>query len=325
MGVPILKLPGQPLPMQEGEFSSASTPNLTTFSFHGVDPPSPVYIQRDDQLALSSATQVTGGDVVTVNVRILQAPFPRGGQPYQPQPEFEQPNPDASNFVDTLQFIIRPNSPSAAATQLNPLTEGYLLGMSITCNGATQRGQTFVRAFISRASSGFFAQAASQPLVSDYATINTPIGWPGGTIRHPVEGPGAIFISQPSAPAAGADWSFTIPVGVRARLVAWRGQLVTSAAAGNRIVRVQALQNSNQFWQGAPSAVIPASQTVQVCCCPDQAGFTTDPQTVYIPFPPDQVMVGGGTTVIRTNTTGLDAADQWTQINLQLETWIDTA
>lgn len=319
----ILPSPGQPKEGPDPNFISASQPNVVSFGFKGIDPPSPLYLQRDDVLVL----EVQGNVPVTISIngRLLLAPAPRGGQPQPPETAGQAVVPlDVAAVIQPFQTAFRYTSVVGATQQIIvPMWEGYLLSVSVTDGGSSQRGVTFVRAFIARAPTTPLAPFPVYPLFSDYTTQNHVIGWPGGRTVYSTEGPGQLAISTVGNPAAGADWTLTVPLNFRDRIQSFNAQLVTSATVANRIVRVQNISGlGGIIWQSAAQQAIPASTTAQVSGSSTNVPSITDPTTVNLALPSPDFLRSGDKLAV--STVGLQAGDQWSNITVELEQWVDS-
>src|SRR5260370_41068881 len=100
-----LRQPGQPDPRMEPAFKRGSFPAITTFSFTSVAPPSPLYIQRDDILAVDVISDSVT-EIVTVNGRLLLAPVVRAGQPGMPAPPEMARLLQASNIISPIGISV---------------------------------------------------------------------------------------------------------------------------------------------------------------------------------------------------------------------------
>lgn len=318
----ILPATGQPGPQQPGEFASAAVPNVVTFGFEGIGPPSPLYIQRDDQLVIEAATTTATSDLVFVTARLLLPVAPSAGQPVQGAGGVPTAVPQRGSTIIPIVFTATAGANGVLTATTIPLAEGYLLSVGVTGNTALKRGTTFVRVWINRGAVSTLSPNAATVLIADYVTQTAVVGWPYGRVLSPPEGPGNVKNVPIGAPGAGVDWTTTQPGGVRWRLQSWNAQLVTSATVANRIVRGFIKTGGGSIvWQGSPSAVIPASQTVQVSAASGQFTASTDPATVGVALP-SPAMVNGAF-IIGVSTTGLQAGDQWSGIQLHVEEWLD--
>ncbi len=323
----ILPPPGQPAKGPQPGFTTGSLPNVSTFTFENVAPPSPLYIQRDDQLGIRAYTQIPSGDTVTVTARLLLAPFNRTGQPDVKPTLDPGADPQASNLITQVTLTLQVqggtiNAYGNVATLLQALSEGYLLGIAAVSSNAQRRGQTFITVFLNRGRSGFNITGASQPLFSDWIVGNNVTGWPGGRVLNANESTGLLQAVAVTSPGAGVDWSYTIPGGTRVRISSFFGVLTTSAVAGNRIVRVQILQGSFLVWQSAAGIVIPATTACSVSGAPGANITATDPTTANISLPDPTILNSNGTpSRINVNTAGLLGGDQWSAIAVHFEMW----
>lgn len=318
----LLPPPGQPKTGPDAAFKSSAVPNIVTFQLDRAAPPSNVYIQRDDVLILEVASTFQP-ITVTLFGRMLLAPYQRGGQPDGPPVVDINEQPQSSNLIEPILGQLVYTGGVGVTQQLKiPLSEGYLLSVSAFDSANSQRGATFVRAFLARGASTPLAPQSVFPLFADYTTQNAPIGWPNGRIVYPTEGPGDLFYQTVGQPAAGTDWLFTLPLNVRFRLRSLAATLTTSAAVANRIPRIQ-LKNISAliYYQGAVNQVIAASTAAKVSAQMGQVGTATDVTTVNIGLSGDVVLESGDSVVM--NTLNLQGADQWSSIVLQFEQWLD--
>lgn len=290
--------PGQPVQGADPNFTSASVPRFTTFKFKDLPPAVAIYIEAADVLNLRCAARLVG-EVVQFNWRFLGI--------------------DGQISVGQQQLTIATAFVSvASAFQLG---EGFLLSLSATCTTTTLRGDCYVECGISR---GFVPPGIStQAFVSDFVTNKQPTVFPGGRVISGPEGIGAPYVQTVANPAAGADWIFTVPVGQRIRIISLQAQLVTSATVANRNTQIGLFSSGgiNVMFAGAANASIPASTTAQVVGANMGSPSTVITTTVYCQLPAS-VTLGGGFR-IQTSTVGLQAGDQWSNIALLLESWVE--
>lgn len=318
----ILPEPGQPGPQQPGDFVAGSIPNIVTFGFDKVGPPSAVYVQRDDQLVFEGQSLISGNlEAVTINARLLSATAPVGGQPGTGP--FGPPGaPLVGNYIVGIQRTIA-NLPLASPQIVTiPLAEGYLLSLTVACSAALARGQTFVRAWINRGPTAINNPNAANILLSDYVTQAAPVGWPVGRVVFPTEGPGNLRTVSVTNPAAGADWTTFVPSGARWRVQSWNAQLVIANAGVARIIR-SIVQDTvpNIVWQGSPSQTGAINTTVQVSASSGNFTAAGDPGTITLALPSPCMVPSAG--AVRVSTSNINAADQWSLIRMQVEEWAD--
>jgi hypothetical protein len=279
-------------------------------------------VQRDDTLVVTGwATRLT--HTLQVTVRLLLAPFPIGGQPGSPNPQDEPPPPSATNTIQTITALLQVAAANATTQAISiPLSEGYLLSVAVVeqSTNAPTRGVCFCRAFISRGPTQVTGPFAARVLLADYVVSNGPIGWPEGRVLAPTEGPGDLRAIAVGNPAAGSDWTFTVPANTRMRIQAVGMTFVASAAVANRNVRLMFSDGGNPYWRSSGQAVITAGQT---------KGIYGSPQSVVqnlggemnIPTPIGLIMLAGQ--LIQSATQALDAGDQFSQIIIEVEEWVD--
>lgn len=312
---------GQPATGPDAKFTTGAFSSQVTFGFSNITPPSPLYIQRDDLLAVQVVSFIPGGvEGVTVNLRLLLPTGPRPGQPDSPQVVATEEPGITNQTIQNTQFVV----PLAVGTKLFNLSEGYLLSISAVAAAATQRGQTFVRVWVQRGSSIFNVAQASLPLFSDYVTIVQPAGWPFGRLIHPQEGPGCLVAASVGNPAAGADWVYTQPAFTRARIIGTSATFTAAAAVANRQTQLVIDTGAPpDLVTGIPNQVVVANAVVKVSGTTAPVSASANVPDVSVGLPAETI-IGQGSRV-RSNTVNIQAADQWSNIRLFLEQWIDQA
>ena len=274
--------------------------SAVVFAFQGLQPPSNLYVNVDDQLIISAATSQTA-EVVTINARLL---MPNGR-------------------VEDMQFQIRPANTRVVLKQSFPLAEGFLLSVSASAAVAVTRGQTFVRVSLQRSASG-----AGQPayvLLADYVTTQAVPGYPNGRILSPTEGPGYIYGVSVGNPSAGVGWQIANPTNARWKIRSFEATLTTNATAGNRTPQVTIADLGGGVFLGPGIASIPASTSAIVsgfACTPYAAASVGE---FVVPIPPDCFLPGPPTVsaYLAVSAVGTLGTDQWSNIRVLVEEWLD--
>ncbi len=301
---PGLPTAGQPGPMKPGEFVSASQPSLVSFNFERIAPPSPLYIARDDVIRLRAWSGAAGVSIGPAYRFLLADPRGAGKPP--------------TLVPGTQVFAL--GSTRALQDFTVTLGEGFLLSVAVqVALGTPSRGQVFCSLGILRsaaAGSGIY-----QMLLADYVVGSNPIGWPGGRIIDPREGPGVVRSSTLANPAAGADWTFTVPTNARWRVQSVKGILTTSAAVANRVPRILLNDGASNVYIGTPNQSVPAGSNPFVSGAPITATAAANVTDVLVPLPPTMYLEPGYT--ISSSTVGIQGADQWSGLVINVEEWID--
>ena len=331
----ILPQPGQPATGPDENFKSGAIPNLVSFEFERVAPPSPVYIQRDDVLVVQFASINAGaGQSVTITARLLLPYAQAPGQPDAPPPSGISGGAIIGpGYIQTLLQTFQLPTNRIDFAQTIPLTEGYLLSICISSSSGAVRGVTFARAFLNR---GSFNPGAPQPvavLVADYLVAPAPIGWPFGRYQAPSDGAGVINVETISNPGAGADFSALIPTLTgRSRLQFFTAQFAAGAGVGNRfpsfIVSCRGIAALSSPFQVQDSVAVTANQTVIYSVGPGLSFMRGGgaPAVVCLPLPGEIIgtfQTGTSEYTISSSTQGILAADQWSAISLCDEEWLD--
>jgi hypothetical protein len=227
----------------------------------------------------------------------------------------------ADGQIDPSQYIVIAPTARTPTSIVITQPEGFILSVVAVPIFAATRGQTFVRATIRRGSPTAVT-VFGWVLLSDYVTIRTGAGWPNGPIRNMVEGPGNLRSIQVGNPAAGADFSTTVPTNARWRFQSARATLTTGAAVANRLVNIDFDDGVNVFFQAGPQFTQVASTIISY----DDTGLQgqapiAGSAEVLLAAPPALYMLAGSR--IRSNTVAIQAADQWSAIEVLVEEWLD--
>jgi len=280
-----------------------------------------LYIQRDDLLALQMVTS-QAGEIVDFNIRLLLPDQPVPRQPDSQPPEGTPLRRRAGGYIQSINLsIIQTGALRTAQNLVVPMAEGYLLSVAATARTATFPGQTFARATLNRFRTLGSPSTAAYSLLQSYVTIGTVYGWPTGSLKLISEGPGWLHSILVANPAAGVDWTFTVPGSARLRLQSLRAVLTTSAAVANRNVQIQITDGVNTVWiASAPASVV--AGTAQQLVATGTNSPTGVVTTIFSVVVPPALLLPGFWT-IGTSTQNIQAADQWSAIALAVEEWLD--
>lgn len=316
--------PGQPSPEMDKDFKSTSLPAITRFKWTDVDPPSPLYVLRDDVLLLQAIPgQGVGNDSVTFNYRFLRVPEVQGGQPS----DLGKPGGPRGvvdyGIIDTGVDVINTTANGVVVSKTRTLGEGFLLSLSASGSTAPQRGDMFARAVLIRGG-GTFANAA-QLLFADYVTTFQAAGWPGGRALNSAEGPGALRALVVGAPGAGADWSMTVPLATRRKVTSFTATFTASAAAANRNINVIVDNGAGALvlFQDDVLVTVTANQVVSVNGCQTNVPTGIIATELFVVLPPGLTLPPQFR--VRSSTANIQAGDQWSAITMLVEDLIDQA
>jgi len=209
---------------------------------------------------------------------------------------------------------------SSSFVQLFPLYEGWLLSLAariITFAAAGQWG--FLQFFVVRATTNVFPTEAHELIWQGYIPANTLNGWPGTPAKEITDGAGTIRSITGTTPAAGAEISETVPANRRWTLLTLRAALTTSAAVANRLPALTLSDGSNIIFAGSAFFTQTASNSVAYSPAPYAVTTTALAGGVALNL---ILPVGlkAGFKII-TNTTGLQAGDQWSAPQYVVQEW----
>lgn len=262
--------------------------------------PSSVYLRIDDNLRVT-AYNALASVVLQVRSRVLSL----DGQ------------------VQGSADAFTPSTARAASASVIITDEGWLLGGEVFVSGAAPLvGQTFVVVEIVRGSSGTVTPL--QVIAAGYVTAKMPLVFPSSPIASALDGSGAVRSIAGTTPGAGADISETVPTGARWELLSFQATLVTSVAAANRVPQLTLDDGATVYFRLGGALNQAASLTQRRTWFPGApAPFLDNANSVPYPIPIN-LRLGAGHR-IRTLTTAIDAADQWSAVQYLVREWIEGA
>ena len=216
-----------------------------------------------------------------------------------------------------------PNTNRTAATSIVRTAEGWLLGGEVFVSSAAPLlGQTFVVVEVVRGEST--AAIATQLLAAGYVTAKQPLLFPQTVPSSSLDGGGALRSIAGTTPGAGAEISETVPTGARWKLLAFAAQLVTSAAAANRVPALFVDDGATVLYRAPVNVNEVASSTWQNSWIPVGSFNQTASGNVVREVLPVELFLGAGYR-LRTVTTAIQAADQWSAVQYLVREWIEGA
>lgn len=282
----------------EDEFSVRSANPITNFDFSDVQPIIGEYIDVNDQLVITFLAN-GGSNLVTVNVRVLTL----------------------DGKVVPFKFQIPTQPGIVSVTSRFQLAEGFLLSATAQYSQGFRAGNwCYVELALSRA--GFTGADKYIPLWEGYAHFSVSYGYPGTPSVRSMDGQGVIRNFAVGAPAAGADIVVAVPTNTRWRVISFRATLVTSAAAGNRLVSITADDGASVFFESVSNftQITGITNTYNAF---DSAPYQNVPFNLRTQQPlASQLFLGPGFR-LSTSTNGILAGDQWSASFVEVQEWAD--
>lgn len=315
----ILPGPGQPAQGADPNFASASQPSSVRFVTDSLPPPSPLYLTRDDALSVVTYNSFPNPSF-SISGRFLLPAGTTLGQPGQPGSKTT-----AGGAVSVPLIVPFFNNFTATSDKLRnrftlPLFEGFLLGVQLFGGQpGPKRGQCFAYLELFR---GLQPNTfGTQTLVSDYLTAGISIGWPGGRIIDQPEGAGWIHTIQQANPAAGADWTFTVPTNTRLRIISMEAQLAVANSGAARPVELIVDDGANIIARMATNVAAPINGTSSINFSAAGTPSASIASDLYAQMPSTLTLAAGQR--IRSNTTNIVAGDSWSNIWFLVEEWLE--
>jgi len=227
---------------------------------------------------------------------------------------------DADGKLSTFEFGHTPNTDRSKAESTYTLTTGRLIDVAVTPkSGAPYRGHCYVTLGLARRTAP--TTEYYQDLAKGYVTAAGGLIWPGGPYLDSVEGPGLLRSATGTDPAAGAEISEAVPTNARWRLRLLQAVLVTSVAVADRRADFLVDDGASTLFYllTATTQAASLSYTYQL------AEYGYIPAVVggyvYYSFPFFGPLLQGWR--IRSATTNLQAGDNWSAPQMEVEEWIE--
>ena len=268
---------------------------LVHFRRHKVEPWAGVYVSLDDVILFSG-----WAPLATVTVRLsLRMQDPDGDV----RPQFYTINVTANGVTPTLKSITN--------------MEGYLLSASAEIASGLA-GSVFVSVLLQRGVGSADVTQGLQ-LFQGYPSLTDTLSWPQQMPMKSIDGRALANVVAIANPGAGTDYSFTVPLGVNWLVRSLRLQLVTSAAVANRFVTLRVDDGAGNIFADISGGTVQAASLTFLYTF--AAGLPVSANNnVFTNGLPAEMRLPGGFR-IRTNTTALQAADQFSGLALELETF----
>lgn len=260
--------------------------------------PSSVYMALDDAIRLTSIANVAGL-VLTLSGRVL--------------------GPDG--VVRPFSQTHTPNSNRTTATTVLSPIEGWLLGAVVrVTTGTPGYGAVWVSLDLVR---GFGSAAISvQGLANEFLTVANSLTWPGGEQNDTLDSAGNLRSITGTVPGAGAEISEAVPAGARWKLLSFFATLTTAAAVANRVPMLIIDDGAHTLMESSQMGQQAASLAWDYVWAPGDQSQASGNRLLVTSGLQHEVWLGAGFR-IRTNTSGIQAADQWSAVQYEVLEWFD--
>lgn len=223
--------------------------------------------------------------------------------------------------VVPIQGQMTPTSDRALNVALVPMEPGFLLNFAVgVTNAAPTIGQVFVQVNIVRGLAASLIVLGQ--ILGGYCTVSQLLAYPGSPIVASTEGLGALRLIVGTDPAAGVDWSETVPTNARWQLLSVRALFQTDATVAARNVNLLIDDGTNNYYRIASHRDQPASQPYSYSWSvgtQDLGGLAN--AAVVIPLPNHAYMKAGYR--VRAATSLMQAGDDWSTLSILAREWLE--
>lgn len=297
MGNDVKNVSGAQFPQPPEEFAVRSATSAYKFLTEGVPPPFPCYVGVDDRLLLSYVWD-NGGNSMNCNVRILR--------------------PDGE--IIPLVFVLSSANARTVNQQSFQLVEGFLLSVALIAQQSVNANSVaYGWASLIRPPNTTLTQY--ETLCAGYLSANVPVTYPTQPLQRHADSTGIIRSIQITTPGAGADFTFTIPALSRYRIISLSATFTTAVAVANRNVELVIDDGANvvaEITSGFSQLASLVDDYTWMDSGPSGALFDN---VVVLPLPANLILSTGFR--IRSETTAIQGADQWSAIQMLVSEWLD--
>lgn len=198
--------------------------------------------------------------------------------------------------------------------------EGYLLTAAMFAPTSLSNSQ-WIWASASILRGGIQGANTFDNFLMGYLTHEYSPSFPDWPPQRPSDGAGTIVSTSPGNPAAGADFSVTVPNNRRWQLIAIRGALTASAAVANRFPAIVLDDGANQVFLSRINVATTAGQSNGFTWAPTVQPYTDTQSNFLLPLPSPVFLASGYH--VKSSTLNLQAGDQWSNIQLLVSEWVD--
>lgn len=212
------------------------------------------------------------------------------------------------------------NGTRAGQSLIIALPEGFLVQLTVRCINNFVPNRIFVQVGI--ITSLLSATTNVQVICQGYLNNFSWLWWPGGANASSTEGAGAINSVTGTLPSAGAEISETVPTGAIWQLKAFTFKLTTSATVANRIPHLIIDDGTNVLLDAPAPSTAGASGTTRYVTGDNAIAAAVLDSTMWLQSVAALRLLPGYR--IRTLTTSLQAADQYTAPQYLVTEWLET-
>jgi hypothetical protein len=215
-------------------------------------------------------------------------------------------------------------TPLQSKLDLIALGAGYLLNLRVGIPptlGSSRGTDTHVTVDLVRGFSGGVVPLGS--FVMGYVRHAAALAWPGTPLLGPLEGDGFRYVQSIADPAAGAGATFSVAANLFARVQSVRCRLVTSAVVATRTVLLQLAHGGVVTYAATSSLPQVASQNLTHHWYPGGTGDNAVGGILGAGGLPPFCPVWGVLDTVTVTAIGLQAADQFSDIEMLSQNWIN--
>jgi len=266
-------------------FAVHTTSAVVGFNIEDADPPPGLYIDLSDQLAVTYALNGSTSGLI-INLRVLAL----------------------DGEIKPIVLFAPPNNSLIPVTKFFPLLEGFILSCGVILATAPATSlPLWVQVGIARPPLN--PQSIYATLIAGYVNSAYPLCYPAMVPIRSTDGPGFPISAVTTLPGAGTDISFTVPAGLRWRIISFLAALTTSAAVANRLALLVIDDGVNNLI-GSPSNVSQVASTSETYMWGDSMQLVPPFNTLSVAPLPSNIIIPSGFR-IRTQTAGLQGGDAW--------------
>ena len=202
-------------------------------------------------------------------------------------------------------------------TRIIALTEIPLTILIETPPPDYQGGQLYVQAYLE------VANVPAVMMAAGYVTGGSPLSWPGSPIQLPTDGPGVTIDKLSPVPAAGNDFTFSVPINTLIMLTLVKFDFTTSADVADRecVIRLNQ-QDGIPFSFSRPTTIQPANTEKKYVFSNYNVLPATIQDWIAGPLVPIFLRYEEG---LHSSVANMQVLDEFSNIYIRYQQWLDPA
>ena len=229
---------------------------------------------------------------------------------------------DEKGELQVFNYTVSALATRVTATRDVAVGRGFLLNLAaFVQTGTPQLNQVYAQVYIMRGAGG--ATVMMGQLLGQYITAQQPAAWPGSLIAPSTDGAGALVVDTVAEPAAGDDWSATVPTGALWSINAIGVSFICGFDGTKRTIGITIRLGTDTIAVAMAPVIWRALDFYGVYWSRSQVERWNPALETAVASLPALDMLPPGAVIAGFRRTTQAASDQWESIVLSYREWLD--